>query len=182
MADLVEAYAEALFGLASAADVVDATDEGVKGVVAAIRIHPGLRDVLADEAVPREKKREVLRDVFGPAAEPEVVSIVTLAVERGLAGELGRLAERFAEIAETRRNVAVAEVVTAVPLTEKLRASIAAKLTKSLGRPVTLRERVDESIVGGIVVKVAGRLLDGSVGSQLKRARQTLSTQAGGEA
>ena len=69
-----------------------------------------------------------------------------------------------------------AEVTTAVPLTDEMCASLVSKLTASLGRPVTLRERVDASIIGGIIVNVGGRVLDGSLSSQLDSVRSTLST------
>jgi F-type H+-transporting ATPase subunit delta len=75
-----------------------------------------------------------------------------------------------------------AEVTTAVPLDEALRTSLKDKLTASLGRPVALRERVDPSIVGGVVIKVAGRVLDGSVATQLDSVRRALAADSGGEA
>ena len=57
------------------------------------------------------------------------------------------------------------------------------KLAAQIGRPVSLRERVDPSIVGGIVIRVGGRVLDGSVSSQLEGMRKALVTaSAGGEA
>ncbi|HEY5488953.1 MAG TPA: F0F1 ATP synthase subunit delta, partial [Candidatus Limnocylindrales bacterium] len=76
----------------------------------------------------------------------------------------------------------VAEVTTAVPLDDALRASLTEKLIASLGRPVSLREDVDASILGGVVITVAGRVLDGSVASQLEEMRRALATTQGGEA
>jgi F-type H+-transporting ATPase subunit delta len=73
-------------------------------------------------------------------------------------------------------------VTTAIPLTDALRASLTEKLAAALGRPVTLRERVDGSILGGIRINVAGRVLDGSLSSQLDAMRATLSNASqGGE-
>ena len=111
---------------------------------------------------------------------PEAVAIATLAVERGHGGSLGTIAERFGEIAEAERGVVVAEVTTAVPLTDALRASLTEKLAAALGRPVSLRERVDASILGGIRINVAGRVLDGSLSLAARRdARHALDRIAG---
>jgi F-type H+-transporting ATPase subunit delta len=180
--DVASAYARTLFELASVADSVDATDESQAAAVAAVRGNLDLRQALTDTSVPAETKRAVLRDIFGESVTPETLAIVTLLVERGHTAALGDVARAFGETAEAERGIVVAEVTTAVPLDDALRASLSDKLAASLGRPVSLRERVDGSIVGGVVIKVAGRVLDGSVASQLGSMRRALATVSGGEA
>jgi F-type H+-transporting ATPase subunit delta len=176
-------YARVLFELASAAGDVDAVDAGMRTIVEAVRGSVELRDALADESLPAEKKRAIVRDIFGGKVAPEAVAVAGLAIERGLGASLGTIAERFGEIAEAERGIVVAEVTTAVPLTDALRASLTERLAEVLGRPVTLRERVDVAILGGIRINVAGRVLDGSLSSQLDAMRTTLSNASqGGEA
>jgi len=176
-------YARVLFELANAAGDVDAVDAGMRTVVEAVRGSVELRDALADESLPAEKKRAIVSDIFSGQVAPEAVAIATLAIERGLGASLGTIAERFGEIAEAERGIVVADVTTAIPLTDALRASLTEKLAAALGRPVTLRERVDGSILGGIRINVAGRVLDGSLSSQLDAMRTTLSNASqGGEA
>ena len=150
-------------------------------LVQGVRGHLDLRAALVDTSVPADAKRDVLREIFGETVTPEALAVVTTMVERGLTDLLPDLARVFGEIAETERGVVVAEVTTAVPLDDALRASLTDKLAGSLGRPVSLRERVDETILGGIVIKVAGRVLDGSVASQLDGMRRALATAQGGE-
>jgi F-type H+-transporting ATPase subunit delta len=181
--ETIATYARTLFDLASAADAVDAVDAGLRTVVETIRGSVDLRDALAGDALPAERKRAIVGDLFSEAIAPEAVAIATVAIERGMGGMLDQIAERYAEIAEKERGIVVAEVTTAIPLNDALRASLTEKLTASLGRPVSLRERVDESILGGIRINVAGRVLDGSLSSQLDAMRNTLSNASqGGEA
>jgi F-type H+-transporting ATPase subunit delta len=180
--DTASAYARTLFELASLTDSVDATDVALGTVVSTVRGQLDLREALTDTSVPVEAKRAVLREVFGGEVTPEALSIVTLLVERDLVALLDDVARLYAEIAEAERGIVPAEVTTAVPLDDALRASLTSKLAASLGRPVSLRENVDPSIVGGVVIKVAGRVLDGSVASQLESVRRALATNPGGEA
>ena len=181
--DAAAAYARALFELAVLADSVDATDESMASVVAAVRGSIDLREALVSTGVPAETKRGILREIFGDSVTPEALAITTAVVERGQVGLLGEVAAAFRDIAEKERGVVVAEVTTAIPLDDALRASVSKKLAASLGRRVSLRERVDAGIVGGIVIKVAGRVLDGSVSSQLEGMRKALATTPqGGEA
>lgn len=181
--EIIGTYARVLYDLASTAEAVDAADEGLRTVVSTVQGNVDLRDALADSAIPAEKKREIVRDLFGDVASPEAVAIASLAIERGAVQSLGLVLEKYGEIAEAERGVVVAEVTTAVPLTDALRAMITEKLTASLGQPVALRERVDASILGGVRVNVAGRVLDGTLASQLDAMRIKLgSALQGGEA
>lgn len=181
--ETIRTFARVLFELATASGDVDAVDAGLRTVAETVRGNVQLRDALADETVTGEKKRAIMSELFSAGVAPEVVAISTLAVERGYVASLSQVAERFSEIAESERGIVVAEVTTAIELTEDLRASLVEKLSASLGRPVTLRERVDASILGGIKINVAGRVLDGSLSSQLDAIRATLgSASQGGEA
>ncbi len=180
--ETVEGYARALYGLASVSDAVDAVDEGMAAIVEAVRSHSGLRETLMDVVVPGTKKREILREVFAESVAPEAVAVTASMVERGHAGLVDDVAKAFRALAESERGIVVAEVTTAVPLDDALRSSVADKLAASLGRPVSLRERVDGSLLGGIRINVAGRVLDGSLSSRLAAMRATLSsTPKGGE-
>ena len=180
--DTASAYARALFELASLSGSVDATDVALAAVVSTVRGELELREALTDTSVPVEAKRSVLREIFGEKVTPEALAVVTLLVERDLVAIVGDVARLYAEVAEAERGIVPADVTTAVPLDDALRASLTAKLAASLGRPVSLREYVDPAIVGGVVIKVAGRVLDGSVASQLDSVRRALATNSGGEA
>ena len=180
--EIAGTYARVLFDLASAADAVDEAGESINTLVESVRGHIDLRHALSDTQVPAEKKRDILRELFGENVTPEVLAVVSLAVDRGHTDNLGDIARIFGDIAEAERGILVAEVTTAIELDDATRASITKKMSASLGRPVTLRERVDASIVGGVVIKVAGRVLDGSLSSQLNSMRSVLSTSPqGGE-
>jgi len=181
--ETIGTYARVLFELANAAGDVDNVDAGMHAIIETIRGSVELRDALAGQALPAEKRRAIMADLFGGKVAPEAVAIATVAVERGHGGSLALIAERFGEVAEAERGVVVAEVTTAVPLTDALRASLTEKLAAALEHPVSLRERVDASILGGVRINVAGRVLDGSLSSQLDAMRATLTTASqGGEA
>lgn len=179
--DVAEAYARTLFELSTLADSVDETDVSLGALVGTVRGELELREALTDTGVPVEAKRAVLREIFGSSVTPEALAIVTVVVERGHSALLSDVARLFGEIAEKERGIVAASVTTAVPLDDALRASLTSKLAASLGRPVSLRETVDSSILGGVVIKVAGRVLDGSVASQLDDVRRALATTSGGE-
>lgn len=179
--EVIGAYARVLFDLANAADAVDAVDASMRSIVETVRENVELRDALTDTSVPADAKRAILGELFSGSA-PEAVAISTVVIERVGADGLNGLVTRFSEIAEKERGIVVAEVVTAVELTDASRASLVDKLSAAMGGPVSLREKVDASLIGGIRISIAGRVLDGSVASQLDAVRAALSNASqGGE-
>jgi F-type H+-transporting ATPase subunit delta len=180
--EIAETYARSLFELGSLTGTVTDAEAQLNDVVKTVRGHVDLRDALADATVPDEKKREILREIFGEAVDPAVLSIVQVIVASGNVDKLGDVAVAFSALVEQELGVVPAEVTTAVPLTDQLRASLSAKLEGSLDKRVVLREKVDPEILGGIVIKVAGRVMDGSLKKQLSDMRRALATaSAGGE-
>lgn len=181
--ETIETLARVLFELATLADVVDAVDGDLASVTKAVRGHVDLHQALTDTSLPAEQKREIMRGIFGESVTPETLAIVTIMVERGMTDSIGDLARVFGETAEAERGIVVADVTTAIELDDALRAKLIKQLSTATGRPITLRERVDGSILGGIRINIAGRVLDGTVTSQLDDVRQALTTaRQGGEA
>ena len=72
------------------------------------------------------------------------------------------------------RRVLPADVVTAVPLDDARRAAVAKALTQAAGCAVTLNERVDPAIIGGMIARVGSTVYDASVTRQLEKMRQQL--------
>jgi F-type H+-transporting ATPase subunit delta len=180
---IADTYARSLFELASLTDSVVDAEAQLGEVVRAVRGYADLRDALGSPSVPADKKREILREIFGEIVQPPVLAIVTVVIEAGHVDALTDVAAAFTALVEDQLGVVPASVVTAVPLSDALRAQVAEKLSASLGKRVVLRETVDPAILGGIVINVAGRVLDGSLLKQLNGVRQALATAtSGGEA
>jgi F-type H+-transporting ATPase subunit delta len=178
---IVGTYASVLFAAAEADGAVDEVYTQLDAALRLVRGHAPLRDAMADDAVPGERRAAVAREVFA-GLHPSLVSTLAVMVERGDFDLLSSLVEAFDEIAEERRGVVAVDVTTAVELSDALRESITAKLAGDLGKGVILRETVDPSIIGGIVISTHGHRIDASLASQLESARLVLSAHTGGEA
>ena len=170
-------YAEVLFEAAAAEDAVDTVGKQLDEVMFVIRGHADLRSAMRDETLPADKRTDVLRSIF-PALHPAIDGALAVMVEQENFDLLPAVVEAYDRVAEERRNVVVADVTTAIPLTESLRQSISDKLSADLGHAIALREKVDPAIIGGIVIDAAGRRIDASIVSQLENARAVLSTNA----
>ena len=95
---------------------------------------------------------------------------------------LPRVFDAYRELLGDKLGICVVDVTTAVPLDDGLRQLITEKAEADLGRRAVLRERIDASILGGIIMDVDGNYIDASMISQLNRARNVLKdTTDGGE-
>jgi F-type H+-transporting ATPase subunit delta len=86
------------------------------------------------------------------------------------------LADAYAEKAMTLARILPAEVTTAVPLGDDARGALKSALSRATGSEVTLTERVDSTIIGGLVAKVGSVVFDGSVLRQLDKIKDRLQT------
>jgi F-type H+-transporting ATPase subunit delta len=88
--------------------------------------------------------------------------------EKHREGALPAILREYVELAqEDKRNLMMADVTTAMPLTASQEQALAEKLAAMTGRTIKIRQHVDSGILGGIVVRVGDKLLDGSLSHQL---------------
>ncbi len=176
------AYAKALFEIAEAEDAVMRVQEDLDRVVETIGGHLKLKEVLGDAGFPAEGKRQVLRQVFEDRVSPITLNTLIMLVDAGRDGEISEVAAAYAEITEAGTGAVTAKVTTAVPLTDELRSELEAKLAKIAGKDVAIQEKVDPNVLGGVVVEMGGKVLDGSVKSRLEEMKSKLVSPAPGKA
>ena len=171
---LVGGYAEALYRVAEAEGELASVEEQVYAFAKFVDREPRVREALTDPGLPVENKKGLIADALGERANPIAVHLLGFLVEQGRARELDRIVDAFAQISAERRERAVAEVRSAVPLDDERRARLVEALSTAVGHPVEVKIVVDPSVVGGLVAKVGDEIFDGSVRARLVEAREHL--------
>ncbi len=131
---------------------------------------------LADPKVGQSRRMGEARDVLSNRVSPLVLNLVLLLVQRGRARLVPRVADAFERLERDRSGRVSGYVISALPLTEEQRQSLTRQLGKRTGRTVELEERVDPSILGGLIVRVGDELIDASVVGRLRRIEAELSS------
>jgi len=80
----------------------------------------------------------------------------------------------FQMLVDDQRGIEKAEIITAIPLDENERAGMAERLGEITGKKIILTEKIDPNIIGGIIVRVGGKILDGSTRTRLAALRNDL--------
>ena len=169
-------YASAAFTVAGRTDDYD-TWLQVLGELTRMLQMPSARTVLLSPAVPSAQKAAAL-DRLLPNAAPMVRNFVHILVERDRLREVPGILEALRELINIQRGIITADVTTAIPLDTELERVVAQRLATHLGRDpnkVSIRARVDPSIIGGVVARVGDQVIDDSVRGRIERLRQTLA-------
>jgi F-type H+-transporting ATPase subunit delta len=173
--ELINGYAQALFSVAESEEALDDVEDELFRFARTVERQSKLREALTDIALPPERKRAVLTDLLGEQANPHTLNLLAFVVESGRARDLRAIVDRMVELAAERRERAVAEVRTAVPLTAERQQRLAAALSKATGKRVDVRVLVDPEVVGGVVARVGDQVFDGTIKRRLELARERLS-------
>jgi F-type H+-transporting ATPase subunit delta len=174
--DVVQGYARALFAAAESEGVLDKVGDELYAFARAVDQNPALREALTDAALPADRRKAVVVDLLGERAHPLATALVGFVIDAGRARDLGKIIDELARIAAQEREHELAEVRTAVALTEAQRDRLAAALSAATGRRVEVKVVVDETVVGGVLARVGDLVFDGSLASRLEGAKHALGS------
>jgi F-type H+-transporting ATPase subunit delta len=166
-------YAEAAFEIGRQDRTLDAWERDLERLRAVLGDEE-MRALAEHPAVPYADKERVVRRVVGEVSD-EALNLVLLMIRRGRPGAIGSMAERFGELVRRERGIALAEVRTALPLDDEQRDDLMQRLHELTEQKVEINEVVDESLIGGVTVRIGDRLYDASVRNRLERLRARLT-------
>jgi F-type H+-transporting ATPase subunit delta len=174
--DALEELADSadLIGAQRAGGLDDVEDELFRfGRIAAGSIE--LRAALADRTAPQSAKSELLHRLLGGRVNPVTERLVARLVNapRGRSLEAG--IESLSKLAAARRGRMVAEVVSAVPLSDRQKQRLGDALARIYGRPVHLNLDVDPEVLGGLRVRVGDEVINGSIADRLEEAARRMA-------
>ncbi len=174
MADRTDAYAAALFAVAVAEGALDRVEEELFRVARTLESNDDLRSTLTDAAIPVERRQGIVEDLLGERSHPVTTALVSFLVGVGRGRDLPPIIDKLVERAAEERSEVVAEVRTAVPLTDDLRRRLEEALSNATGKQVSVKAIVDESVMGGVLAQVGDTIFDGTVRHRLNQLREAL--------
>jgi F-type H+-transporting ATPase subunit delta len=169
-------YASAAFTVAAQSNDYDAW-LSVLGEVARVLQMPSARAVFLSPAVPAAQKSAAL-DRIVPNAPQLVRNFLHILIDRDRLDQVPGIEDALRELINVQRGIVTAEVTTAVPLDTEMEQVVAQRLAEHLGREprqITIRPRVDPSIIGGVIARVGDQVIDDSVRGRIERLRRTLA-------
>jgi len=173
-------YAQAIFEMALSSQSDDAErllDEWSRelGLIKEAFGNEEFKVFLRHAKVPLERKIEAINSVL-PELGGLARNLLALMVSRRMIDYIWRVEAEYHTLVDRHRGVERVKVYSAVPLEDGERKRISAFVEGMIGKQVILEAEVDQSVLGGLIIRVGDRLLDGSSRAKLKTLQQELET------
>ena len=174
-ASLAGRYASALFDLASEAGTVSAVESDLDNLEAALHESAELRALIRNPEISRHQIAKVVSGLAAAMGLSDLTkNFLGVLAENRRVAELPAMIPAFHMIAAAQRGEVTAEVASAHALTDEQVATLETKLRAREGRTVKLKTRVDPDLLGGLVVTVGSKRIDGSIRTRLNSLAQAM--------
>ncbi len=170
-------YAEAAFEVALRDDTV-VTWRAELDAAGEIASDERLGRMLGNPAIPLETRTAMADATFGKVVGRPALNLIGLMLRRGRIDQLPRVAAEFRRLDNARQGITLATATSAAPLTQDEVQALTGRMEQLTGGRVELDVQVDPSLLGGLVVRVGDRMIDGSVRGRLERLRNQLVSGA----
>lgn len=166
-------YAEAIFDIASEsgneAEWLDALES-----LAAAAGEDETRAFFANPAISDQQKESAFTAILPANVDQEIQNLARMLIRRRRFNHLPDILEAFEVMWLRAQGISIADVTTAVELTDAEQQYVSTQLGRIVGTDVRVRSHIDDAIIGGIVARIGDQLIDGSVRTQLRDLRSTL--------
>jgi F-type H+-transporting ATPase subunit delta len=173
VSDRSNRYADAMYSLIQAEGGSNEVQDELFRFARILESNDELRQTLQDPHVPIERRVQIVEDLLGGRASNLTTSLISLVVFNGRIRELSSVVEHLLDLCAAGGEKVVAEVHSAVELTEDQKTRLAAALKQRTGKDVEIIVVIDPSVIGGIVTQIGDTVIDGSVRQRLSQLRES---------
>ena len=170
----IDGYARGLFEIARAEGTLDEVEDELFRFARSFEGNDGLRNALTDEHIPAQRRQAIVEDLLGGRATTTTTQLISMVVGSGRGRELPQIIDRLVARASSSKQLEVANVRVAVPLSEDQQHRLAAALTNATGKQINMKVIVDPSVLGGIVATIGDTVIDGTVRTRIDQLKSRL--------
>jgi F-type H+-transporting ATPase subunit delta len=163
-------YAEALLQVAESRQETDTVADQVRAILALWQESSDLRAAMASPVLEPDSKKAALLALFKDQLNPSLENLLKLLADRQRVAVLDAVLQRFLELYRELRNVTLARVSSATPLTPEQQQQLNDKVKAIAGsKAVEFQLNVDPDLIGGFVVSMGSQVIDASLAGQVRR-------------
>ncbi|GMQ64266.1 ATP synthase F1 subunit delta [Vallitalea maricola] len=175
MAELIaKRYGTALFELAVETNQVDLVEEQLKLIKEIFLTEKDFMGVLNHPKVVVENKIAMVENTFDNKIIKEILGLLVIAIKKGRASDLLDIIEYCLDEIDSLKGNAKAYVSSAQELTDEQLESIKNKLEETTGKKIILITDVDETLIGGLMVRIGDRIIDNSIKGKIEAISKEL--------
>jgi F-type H+-transporting ATPase subunit delta len=171
---IVTRYARALLQLANESKQADPIRQELKALREILDANPTFATLLGDLGVSESTRGRLIQRTFNGRVSPTLMNFLGLLNSKGRVGLLREIIDTYEDLMEEQIGNVEVDVTVAQRLTPEQLEQVRQRVSKALGRNAVVHQYVDDSIIGGLVLRVQDKLMDASVKYQLEMMRRRL--------
>ncbi|AVH72361.1 ATP synthase F1 subunit delta [Nostoc sp. 'Lobaria pulmonaria (5183) cyanobiont'] len=169
-AEVAQPYAQALLSIAQSKNLTEEFGEDARTFLGLLRADKQLHNFFSNPFIQSENKKSLIKQILGEGANPYLRNFLLILVDKRRIAFLESIFQQYLALLRQLNQTVLAEVISAVPLTEAQQQAIIQKVIAiSNARQVELEARVDSELIGGVIIKVGSQVIDASIRGQLRR-------------
>lgn len=174
MTDFGREYGEGLYSLCAEEGLALDVLQEMRCLKEEFHRNPDFIRLLGNMSMPKQERVQIVHQALNGQIHGYLLNFIKILVERGAMHSFADCLEAYSECYNREHQVAEAEVTTARPLDDAQRARLMARLKEMTGKEVVLREKIDSSVLGGVLLQMDGKRYDNTVKHRLDAIRQTM--------
>jgi F-type H+-transporting ATPase subunit delta len=168
------AYAQSLLDLANDQKNAEPIGADLNAIAEIVRQNPSFAEFLGNPSISENERGTLIKKVFGASPPPLMRNFLGVLNMKNAMPLIGEIASAYQDLLDEQMGKIEVDLTTAQKLTGEQLDQARQKVSAALGKTVVLREFVDDSIIGGIVLRVEDKLIDASVKHQLQAMKEQL--------
>ncbi|RDY26101.1 F0F1 ATP synthase subunit delta [Romboutsia weinsteinii] len=168
-------YAEALFQVGEEQNSTTKLYEELNEVVVLTNNCKDLYSALVSPLVTKREKKELVEKIFNGQISDNLKNFMKILIDRDRISALEAIEKTYKTLLNEKNNVIEGTVISAVAMNDKEIKELEAKLSSKYNKNVMLENKVDETILGGVLVRLGNEEIDGTVKTRLAKMKEQLS-------
>ncbi len=172
---IAERYAEALFQVGEEDNSTTNLYEELNAVIDILKSNQDFYNVLKSPLVTKGDKKDLVEKVFGNQISDNLNNFLKIIIDKDRVSALEAVQKSCKALLNEKNNIIEGSAITAVPMTQEELKQLEAKLSSKYNKNVTLENKIDKSILGGVLVRLGNEEIDGTVKTRLTKMKDQLS-------
>ncbi|MEG1284382.1 MAG: F0F1 ATP synthase subunit delta [Romboutsia sp.] len=168
-------YAEALFQVGEETNSTTNLYEELNAVVDTLKSNKDFYGVLKSPLVGKTDKKSLIEKVFANQISASLSNFLKIIIDKDRVSAIEAVEKSYKELLNEKNNIVEGIAITAISISEEELKNLEAKLSSKYNKNVTLQNEVDQSILGGVLVRLGNEEIDGTVKSRLAKMKDQLS-------
>lgn len=172
-------YANALFEAGVDENKLDLFLEQLEIVSNSYKNSEDLGMFLNHPTITIEEKKSVIENIFKGNIDEDIMKLVFLLIENGRVNEVTLVFGNFKKLVEEHKGIKIVYATTAIKMTDEEISDLEEKLSAKYNLKVILENSIDESVIGGVYLKIDDEVIDGTIKGNLEKIQKEVMKQGG---